>query len=321
MTFIASVIAKNGVALVADSLATSQDQVLSYERFVQYLDEKSKTPDSTINSEDITKLFVQTPVFTSDYEEKIFKINNFIGITTAGSAYLNGCNIRYVIDKFKASVEDIDLCGVPFSDRLNQFASFLNGEIKEHIGKYSTVGYCMFIITHYDPSTHKTVIYKAIINPCGNEHLADNNYEYVTLQLQSAWAKVVCDGQNKLSHNILYGFGNAFFNNLPAIVGLITKHFNLPDGSVPADLADKMVADPECGEMFFSDIEIANLSELSIQQAVDLASLLMRLEVDFQKYTKTIPTVGGLIKLAVIDEKGFRYILGDEIEPPKHIHL
>jgi hypothetical protein len=48
----------------------------------------------------------------------------------------------------------------------------------------------------------------------------------------------------------------------------------------------------------------------------------MRLEVDFQKYTKNMPTVGGVIKLAVIDEhEGFRFILGDKIEPPKHIHL
>lgn len=68
-------------------------------------------------------------------------------------------------------------------------------------------------------------------------------------------------------------------------------------------------------------MELLNLSDLSLQQAVDLASLLMRLEVDFQKYTRNIPTVGGVIKLAVIDEKGFRFILGDTVEPPKHIHL
>jgi len=55
------------------------------------------------------------------------------------------------------------------------------------------------------------------------------------------------------------------------------------------------------------------LRDLSLQQAVDLASLLMRIEIDIQKYTENIPSVGGVIKLAVIDADGFRYIAGNEI--------
>jgi len=31
---------------------------------------------------------------------------------------------------------------------------------------------------------------------------------------------------------------------------------------------------------------------------------------------KNMPTVGGVIKLAVIDQKGFRFLSGDEIIPP-----
>ncbi len=134
--------------------------------------------------------------------------------------------------------------------------------------------------------------------------------------------KVVCDGQNKLSDNVLYGFGKTFYTRFPEIVKTILEKLNLPLESIPEDFMKTLVEDPFYSKLFFEDVEIFNLSDLSLQQAVDLASLLMRLEVDFQKYTKNMPTVGGVIKLAVIDEKdGFRFILGDKIEQPKHIHL
>ena len=32
-----------------------------------------------------------------------------------------------------------------------------------------------------------------------------------------------------------------------------------------------------------------------------------------QKYTENIPTVGGVIKLAIINEKGFKWISGQEV--------
>ncbi len=66
----------------------------------------------------------------------------------------------------------------------------------------------------------------------------------------------------------------------------------------------------------WSDVKITQLTDLSLQQAVDLAGLLMSLEIDIQKYTENVPTVGGAIKLAVIDKKGFCFVLGDSIVGP-----
>jgi len=63
-------------------------------------------------------------------------------------------------------------------------------------------------------------------------------------------------------------------------------------------------------------MKIFKLSELSLQQAVDLANLLMKIEIDFQTYTENISTVGGVIKIAIIDKNGFRYISGHEIIKP-----
>lgn len=60
-------------------------------------------------------------------------------------------------------------------------------------------------------------------------------------------------------------------------------------------------------------MKINRLADLSLQQAVDLASLLMKIEINFQKYTENIPTVDGVIKLAIIDKDGFKFISGNEI--------
>lgn len=67
------------------------------------------------------------------------------------------------------------------------------------------------------------------------------------------------------------------------------------------------------------DMQMFKISSLSLQQAVDLACLLMRLEMDIQQYTKNIPTVGGLIKLATIDKDGIRLITGDNVVKPDYI--
>ena len=142
--------------------------------------------------------------------------------------------------------------------------------------------------TYYDKPSHKTEIYKAIINEITADSLDINNYNYVALHREQDWAKVVCDGQNKISENVLYGSGKTLFNNFVPIVTDILRRLNLADGVLPPDFMNTLINDPFYGQMFYGDAEITNLSELSLQQAVDLATLLMRLEVDFQKYTKTI---------------------------------
>jgi hypothetical protein len=323
MTFIASVIAKKGVALIADSLVTSQMSVLPYRKFIEYLDQQPKDAggQATINAGDIENLFIDRPMYTKDYEEKLFKLNLFTGITTTGAAYINDKNIRAIVDGFKAQQADIEDLNVTFNERLLQLSDYLNVQVREHLGNHTYMGFCTLMVTYYDKFAQKTDITKLIINEIGSDSLAIDGYNYVTLMPEQEWAKVVCDGQNKISENVLYGFGKTFFNKFPSIVNDIVGRLNLPKGTVPADFVNTLINDSFYGQMFYEDVEITNLSDLSLQQAVDLASLLMRLEVDFQKYTKTMPTVGGVIKLAVIDELGFRFILGDIIEPPKHIHL
>ena len=74
-----------------------------------------------------------------------------------------------------------------------------------------------------------------------------------------------------------------------------------------------MIRSGEAENKFWDDMKINRLADLSLQQAVDLASLLMKIEINFQKYTENIPTVGGVVKLAIINKDGFKFISGNEI--------
>lgn len=323
MTFIASVIAKKGVAIIADSLVTSQMTMLPYKSFIDYLNEQPKDAEgkSTIDATEIQKLFIQRPSHTKDYEEKLFRLNKYTGITTTGMAYINGKNISAIVEGFKNSRADLENMTIPLAEKIAQFKEYLNIQIREHLGKYLSMGFCTLVVTHYDSTSESTIVIKLIINEVDSSTLAEADYDYVTENQEQDWAKVVCDGQNKISVNVLYGFGREFYSNFDKIVRTIAGKFGFKDDDVTEEKVIEIMDDPIFNEMFYSDLEIVNLSDLSLQQAVDLASLLMRLEVDFQKYTKTTPTVGGVIKLAVIDKDGFRFILGDNIEPPKLIHL
>ena len=325
MTFIASVIAKKGVAITADSLVTSQEPILKYNRFIQYLNDQPKNDqgETLINPDAINNLFQREPVHTKDYEEKLFKLNDFTAITTTGAAYINNKSIADIVEEFKANQQDINDLAISFTDKLNQYSDFLNIQIREHLNVYTTLNHCTFIITYYEKHTHKTHIYKAIINETNSYNLANQGYNYVTLDQEPEWARIVCDGQNKLSDRVLYGLGKSLYSIFPIIVRDLLQRLNLQEGQgvIPHDFVDQLTQQDFYRDLFFADIEMLNISDLSVQQAVDLASLLMRLEVDFQKYTKNIPTVGGVIKLAVIDESGFRFIAGDKVEPPKHIHI
>lgn len=321
MTFIASVIAKKGVAIIADSLVTSQMPILHYGEFLKYI---RSLPDNgnggtAIDLDDILELFNSEPVFTKDYEEKLFQLNKFTAVTTTGAAYINEKNISDLIEEFKSQTTDINDMAVPFEHKLQQFSSFLNAQVREHIIKYDSMDYCAFLFTYYERHSHNTHVYKMYIQEIDSEYLNDLNYNYVNLQKQLDWMKVVCDGQNKLSEKILYGTGKELFQVFPKFLDNLIRVLNIQNFSAPENLNDVMYEDEYFRNFFWGNIELLNLTELSVQQAVDLACLLMRLEVDFQKYTKNIPTVGGVIKLAVIDESGFRFISGHNIEAPKHI--
>ncbi len=117
---------------------------------------------------------------------------------------------------------------------------------------------------------------------------------------------------------ILFGPLQDIFSLIPDIVRKVFEDFKIKKNDIPKDYIEKIRSSMLQGPIL-DDIKISKLSELSLQQAVDLASLLMRLEIDFQTYTENIPTVGGVIKLAVIDKDGFRFLNGHDVVKPLNV--
>ncbi len=101
MTFIASVIAKNGVAIIADSIVTTSQPIIEYSDFIHFFEEKSKEAKDAIKLDphEIINLFNSRPHHTKDYEQKLFMYDQFTAVTTAGAAILNDQKIVDIIEK------------------------------------------------------------------------------------------------------------------------------------------------------------------------------------------------------------------------------
>ena len=144
-----------------------------------------------------------------------------------------------------------------------------------------------------------------------------SGYDFVSYNITNEYEKVVCDGQNGISEKILFGDILTVYNMIPRIAKKVALDFGIDEQKVSESYINKLRKDKDIvPPSLFSEMKIFKLGELSLQQAVDLANLLMKVEIDFQNYTEDIPTVGGVIKLAIIDKKGFRFIAGHEITKP-----
>lgn len=208
MTFIASVIAKKGVAIIADSLVTSSLPILHENKFSNFL--KTQTPNAageiTLTPADIATLFEYQPSYTKDFEEKLFEFNKFTAITTTGIAVINGKKIINIVNDFKALKHDtIDDLGIPIETKIPEFEEYLTEQIKEHLGKEDDIGSCVFIFSFYETATNITHLFKLATAVLSKADLADPATIYLSTLKEVDWIKVVCDGQNKLSDNILYG--------------------------------------------------------------------------------------------------------------------
>ncbi|NGM63564.1 hypothetical protein G5B30_16770 [Sphingobacterium sp. SGG-5] len=322
MTFIASVAAKRGVAVIADSLVTSQQGVLSFNNYLNYIQRKAEeTGDENvqINAHDLISLFRQEPSFTKDFEDKLLKINNYSCLTTCGSAYINSKSISTITEEFVYE-NNVRLNNqndyISPDEIIEMVKSHFNNEISSHLQTGADLGNFVLILTHYDIVNKETTFKKIFTKylPASDTEIgADYFSDFVS------YGSVICDGQNKISDSILFGFSNDMYFKFADIVRIALDKLNINEDLLTTDILMDISSDQRFLDLAFSDMQIYNLNDLSLQQAIDLASLLMRIEVDFQKYTKNIPTVGGLIKLAVIDDEGFRFISGNELEVPRHL--
>jgi len=322
MTFIASVIAKDGVALIADSFATTIVPSIQISEFLNYLKEKAERENDEkikLTPEEIIDLFKLRPSHTKDFEEKLFEFDKYTAITTAGTSTVNDKKIQTVIEEVKAqSRKDKHYNKKNINTKIDIFRKYLENQINEHLTKKSSIKPTKFIVTHFIKAKNKTKIFKIYVNSATSDDLKNEGFEFVSVIEANDWEKVVCDGQNRISEKILFGGMDDIYELVPRIVLRIFEDFNIKieqkeiNDYINKIRKDKKIISPN----LFEEMKIFKLSELSLQQAVDLANLLMKIEIDFQTYTENISTVGGVIKIAIIDKNGFRYISGHEIIKP-----
>jgi hypothetical protein len=328
MTFIASVIAKDGVAVIADSLMTTSEPVISKQAISKYISDKTKNPsgpsaDVSITFEEIVGLFEYKKSFTKDYEEKLIEYDRYTCVTFTGSASINGIKIsKLIYDLIERNKKNRKVYNKKkILTKVNDFTKFVEIEAKKHLRNKNSIGDITFIITHYNPKIKKTDIYKIDIKSSDKNALL-NGTKFVNYKKTYDWEKVVSDGQNKITTSILWGHLNSlpvFMKNVaPLLIDNLVKELNIDRSQITSELVSKVTNLDRMPEAIFNEVKLAGL-ELSLQQATDLAALLMRVEMDFQKYLEDVPTVGGVIKLATISKKGVEFICGDSILKPVNI--
>lgn len=317
MTFIASVIAKDGVAIIADSLVTSLRPIIEADDFFQYLDKISKAGGQSIKVEpsDIIKLFKVKPSHTKDYEDKLYQYGKYSAITTAGNASINGTRIKTLVERAKAKLKPNDKSDLAsIEEKRDKLKEFIKEEVIKYLKKNKSIDTTILLLTTYSITLKKTIVYKLKVVEANQSHLKDSDFEFVISSVESDNMTVICEGQNRTSERLLLGDFNVLFEKLPIIVRKVAVDFQIPIEKVDENYLTSLLHDDTImTQESINDIKMLKLRNLSLQQAVDLANLLMKIEIDIQKYTENIPSVGGVIKLAVIDNNGFRFISGHEI--------
>lgn len=321
MTFIATVIAKNGAAVIADSIVTSTQPVIEYNEFIRFFEKKSaeaKNSPVVMDPKDIISLFQTKPHHTKNYEEKLFQYDKYTAITTAGAATINDKRIIDLIEEIKQkNKKDKGYTQKKIETKIKDFSAYLTEEVKKHLKDKSSIRPTTFIFTNFSQNTSKTTVFKVEVLSSSQKDLQVSGYVFVSYNMTNEYEKVVCDGQNGISEKILFGDILTVYNMIPRIAKKVALDFGIDEQKVSESYINKLRKDKDIvPPSLFSEMKIFKLGELSLQQAVDLANLLMKVEIDFQNYTEDIPTVGGVIKLAIIDKKGFRFIAGHEITKP-----
>jgi hypothetical protein len=201
---------------------------------------------------------------------------------------------------------------------LKKLCSMVRVEGFEHL-KHNDFGETDFVFSHFNRGKNIPQVFMIQMRASSKDHHDVNDNSIVSFSNRSH-LKIITDGQDGFVDRLIFG---SLYTNLSDIkdyfIDYIIKKCK-PKGAKKQEIIS------EIGDVLFMEDIIMNdffsikFRELSLQEAVDLASLLIKIIIDIQVYTEKIPTVGGLIRLAIIDkETGFQWISGDKIVPSKII--
>lgn len=318
MTFIASVIAKDGLAIVADSFVTTSEQSISEDRFITYLNAAENKESVDIPT--LLSLFEQRPSHTRNYVEKLIQFDKYSAITITGSAHINKKGIIDVIKTISAEMTAIEseYNAKTIDQVLNEFCSKIKAEILEHL-THSHFSPFEFIFSHYNTRDNKPQVFVIKTKFLDRENFDPLDPEIITFADQSHLGTVT-DGQDTYVERLI--FGTLFTNVIQIkqeVIQKITETLDLSEEQ--RELITNGIKDFEfLKETVFKDMFGINFRELSLQEAINFAALLLKIVMDIQVYTEKIPTVGGIMRLAYIHkEHGFKWVSGDTLEVPQII--
>lgn len=319
MTFIVSVIARDGVAIVVDSFTTTMARSMDLNDFEKYLDESEA---GEIDLKKLLKLFKEKPSYTRNYAEKLTKYDKYTAITSAGHAYINGVLVKDLMIKASKKLQKSSgYTKQTIEEKIDDLVKELEIDIRKHIKKAGVIDTCEFIVSHYNKKESKAQIFKITVKPTTSDELNDPKREFINIKDESRFG-VVASGQDRIIDRMLFGSLYKTATELTRkVAGAIFKEMNSRKATRKRVL-DKLF--PSSTDDFVlikdirEDLNMVSIRELRLQEAVNFAALLMRIVRDIQAYTENTPTVGGLIKIAVISkEDGYTDIQGHEILAPE----
>ncbi|TCD11632.1 hypothetical protein EZ449_05065 [Pedobacter frigidisoli] len=314
MTFIASVIAKEGVAIVADSFGTTLEHSLNEKTFLDYIAEANDK--NNIPIQELIELFEKKPSYTRNYVDKLFRFSKYSAITFTGAVYINGKEIKEIVKSISANMDTENDAhnAKELEVVLTEFCSHLKAEVIEH-AQTRNLTPTDLIFSNFNLSTNTPQIYVIKISAIDKDNFNPEAEDLITFAEQSHLG-IVTDGQNNFVERLIFG---SLVEKIGSVKDELIKHvievLNL-EGEQKDKLVDSIQDFEFLQKTVLDDMFSIKFRQLSLQEALDLAALLIKIVMDIQVYTEKIPTVGGLIRLAVIhEERGFEWISGHKLVP------
>jgi len=275
MTFIASVIAKNGVALVSDSLIMSTNPLFAYGRFKHFFNSGGREHLVYLNQK--TANFpiepIEQPISTmAESEAKLFCIDRFTGLSFCGNAVLNGIPVPALVQAFVDGWHsNAPLAEYSIENLVYDFASFIKKHANHHLQEWKRIFPTAFLLTHFSPNAYETTVWHVVVKQIDSVFSEDLARAMVDVLQLPKW-KVVCDGNTPVCNRLLFG---------------------------QTDAKQRQPSMP-----------VEGLKEMELAEAVDFARLLLSTEMEFEHFFGKVKTIGGKMQLAVIDGNGFRFLAG-----------
>jgi hypothetical protein len=264
------------------------------------------TPDGVIlASESRTTQTSGSRRVVSDSAQKVFAVGDF-GVATAGDAFISGNTIAGLMDQFRAQLGDDDAEDVDrFADALGRFFDrrFLAAwnEEMDAVRAFRDEGGDVGdeeIPTEWDPAVmgYALTFLVAGYDGAGIGHIHEVNvpgpdrgaYSPTTEARGSMWR-----GQTDVISRMLKGVDSR-------------ARFGLPDG-----LSDETV---EAIRAHFDQLEYIPILPITVQDAIDYASFLIRTTIDMQRFSDgtlgdpgLVPGCGGPLQILVVEPSRTRW--------------